>query len=226
MQHHEYQRPRQRHLPRQRNAARSIFILLLLVAALGALSFYLISLLFSTTNSGTSSFDAHTEALKLALKVQDYRQRNRSIGRNLGMGEIVLIGQDGKPVEYSSPIYEGEKASAAYDPNANHSERRTHDLFLLPQLKILQDNGALDRAQSVSILVFSQIYVCPPCRADMRGWWKDFKNAVSTQNAAKIQQPTIWELTGSYNPDRSGWPQWTVVVNEDDVEQVNVPFDK
>jgi hypothetical protein len=225
MQHYEYQRPYRRSFPKQRKTMRSLFVLLI-IAVLGAMSFYLISLLFSTTSGGASSFDAHTEALKLALKVQDYRQRNRTIGRNLGMGEIVVIGQDGKPVEYPSPIYVGEKADAAYDPNANHSERRTHDLFLLPELARLQASGTLDRAQGVSILVFSQVYVCPPCRADMRGWWKDFKNAVSPQNAAKIQQPTIWELTGGYNPDRPGWPQWTVVANEDDVEQVNVAFDK
>lgn len=58
----------------------------------------------------------------------------------------------------------------------------------------------------------------------MRGWWKAYKSEVSPQNAGKIQQPTIWELTGSYNPDRPGWPQWTVVAKEADVEQVPIPF--
>src|SRR5260221_3407647 len=82
----------------------------------------------------------------------------------------------------------------------------------------------LFRSQNISILIFSQVFVCPTCLADMRGWWKAYKSEVSPQNATRIQQPTVWELTGSYNPDRPGWPQWMVVANEEDVEQVNVPF--
>jgi len=50
------------------------------------------------------------------------------------MGEIVLEAQDGTLTRYFSQPDEGEKADAGYDPNANHSERRTHDLFLLPEL--------------------------------------------------------------------------------------------
>ena len=208
----------------QRDPLRFLWVLLIILAALGAIYFYVIPFLASSGSSG-SSFDPHEEALQLALKVQDYRKNHRTIGRNLGMGEIVLEASDGTLTRYPSPIYVGEKASASYDPNANHSERRTHDLFLLPTLKLLQDNGALDKAQNISILIFSQVFVCPTCLADMRGWWKAYKSEVSPQNATKIQQPTVWELTGSYNPDRPGWPQWTVVANEEDVEQVNVLFD-
>ena len=217
MQQQSYQRQHQR----QRDPLRFLWVLLIIVAALAAIYFYVIPFLASS-----SGFDPHAEALQLALKVQDYRKDYRSIGRNLGMGEIVLQAPDGTLRRYPSPIYEGEKASASYDPNANHAERRTHDLFLLPTLKLLQDHGTLDKAQRVSLLILSQVFVCPICRAEMRGWWKAYKSEVSPQNAAKIQQPTVWELTGSYNPDRPGWPQWTVVANEGDVEQVNVPFDQ
>ncbi len=221
MQQQSYQRQHQRH----RDPLRFLWVLLIIVAALAAIYFYVIPFLASSSG-GRSGFDPHAEALQLALKVQDYRKDHRSIGRNLGMGEIVLQAPDGTLTRYPSPIYEGEKASASHDPNANHAERRTHDLFLLPTLKLLQDHGTLDKAQSVSLLIFSQVFVCPICRAEMRGWWKAYKSEVSPQNAGKIQQPAIWELTGSYNPDRPGWPQWTVVANEADVEQVNVPFDQ
>ncbi len=221
MQQQRYQHQRQE----QRDPLRFLWVLLIIVAALAAIYFYVIPFLASSS-SGSSAFGPHQEALQLALKVQDYRKDHRSIGRNLGMGEIVLQAPDGTLTRYPSPIYEGEKASASYDPNANHSERRAHDLFLLPTLKLLQAHGTLDKAQSVSLLIFSQVFVCPLCRADMRGWWKAYKSEVSLQNATKIQQPTIWELTGSYNPDRPGWPQWTVVANEEDVEQVTVPFDR
>jgi hypothetical protein len=98
--------------------------------------------------------------------------------------------------------------------------------ILLPELERLQNNGTLDKVQTIYILIFSQIYVCPPCKADMRGWWEAYKGAVNAQNAVKIRAPTIWGLTGSYNPDRVGWPQWTVVANEDDVQQVNITFDR
>lgn len=225
MQQHEKQHQNQPNLPQQKSSVHFYSVLLIILAALAAIYFYLMPFLSSTSGGGESSFDAHREALNLAIIVQNYRKNHRSIGRNLGIGEIVVIDQDGKSTSYLSPIYEGEKASAAYDPNENHSERRTHDLFLLPELKRLQDNGTLDKAQQVSILVFSQVFVCSPCRADMRGWWKDFRKAVSSRNAVKIQEPTIWELTGSYNPDRSGWPQWTVVATEEDVEPVPIPFD-
>ena len=167
----------------KRDPLRFFWVLLIIVAALAAIYFYVMPFLASSSGGG---FDPHAEALQLALKVQDYRKDHRSLGRNLGMGEIVLQAPDGTITRYPSPIYEGEKASASYDPNANHSERRTHELFLLPTLKLLQDHGTLDKAQSISILIFSQVFVCPPCRADMRGWWKAYKSEVSPQNAAKI----------------------------------------
>ena len=60
----------------------------------------------------------------------------------------------------------------------------------------------------------------------MRGWWKAYKFEVSPQNVSKIQQPTFWQLAGSYNPNLPGWPQWTVVANEEDVQEVSIPFDQ
>ncbi len=225
MQQNQGQFTRQRQEPWQ--FRRFGWVLLIMIASLGCIYFYMIPLLSSTSGgTGSDGFDAHAEALQLALQVQDFRKIHRTIGRNLGMGEIVLEARDGTLTRYPSPIYEGEKAPAAYDPNANHSERRTHDQFLLPELGRMQNNGTLDKVQYIYILIFSQIYVCPPCKADMRGWWKAYKSAVSSQDAGKIQVPAIWELTGSYNPDRPGWPQWTVVANEDDVQQVNITFDR
>ena len=121
MQQRSYQR---QHQGQRRDPLRFLWVLLIIVAALAAIYFYVIPFL-SSSSGGRSGFDPHAEALQLALKVQDYRKDHRSIGRNLGMGEIVLQAPDGTLTRYPSPIYEGEKASASYDPNANHAERRT-----------------------------------------------------------------------------------------------------
>jgi hypothetical protein len=108
------------------------WVLLIIIASLAGIYFYVIPFLSSMSGvAGGNSFDAHAKALQLAVQVQNYRKIHSTIGRNLvGVAEIVLEARDGTLTRYPSPIYEGEKASAVYDPNANHSERRTHELFL------------------------------------------------------------------------------------------------
>lgn len=193
----------------------AILILILLSA--------IVASIYVSNFSGGSGFNAQAEALQLALDSQEYRNRHKSAtkGFNLGQASIVLEYPDGtfsKPDR--SPIYLGMD-SPPPDVNKTHSERKEHDQFILPTLRILARNGTLDGITMIHIVLFSQIYICLPCQADMRGWLDQYRCVVGPANANKLDV-TVWELTGGFNTKA---PRWTVVAGEEDVQSVSVTFD-
>ncbi len=203
----------------QKSPSGCLMVAILVLIALGALvaSIHLSSLL------GGSSFNAQAEALQLALNTQQYRGRHKSAtkGFNLGQASIILEYPDGTfSTPDRSPIYLGMD-SPPPDVNKDHSERKEHEQFILPTLGILARKGTLDSVSLIHIVLFSQIYICLPCQADMRGWLDHYRCIVGPANAGKLDV-TVWELTGGFNTKA---PAWTVVASEEDVQPVSIAFD-
>lgn len=204
--------------PQSQQSYRFWSVLLIIVASLGCIYFYVIPFLASL-GPGKAAFDIQAEALKMALQVQQYRYNHKSRG-NYGMAEIIITYQDmSKPSVYSSPIYEGFDSKGA-DKNKDHSERKAHEQFNLPTLTQLKSRGIAAKASFIYVIIFSQIQICKLCQADMRGWLEQYRRQVGTYNISL----SVYDLTGNFNPNVPR-KQWTVVVNEADIEEITIPFD-
>lgn len=193
---------------------------LFLLLALCILAGIVVTLVRIPTFTQGGGFDAQKEALRLAIHSQRWRNTHARTPGNYGQASITIVNQDGTVMTLdTSDVYEGFDGPAS-DPNRDHSERKEHDFFLLPTLKIYAHNGIADRAKEIHIVIFSQITVCKTCQAEMRGWLAQYRQVVGKKNAAKVSV-TVWELTGSFNPKA---PRWTVVADEADVQEVPITF--
>lgn len=162
----------------------------------------------------------------MAKPVQDYRLKHPTalLGRNLGMGRIVLEYADGSPI-YSIPseFIPGQDGKGP-DKNSEHSERKLHDPggFIPVTLQHLQASGELDKASKVYIFIFTQVLVCDLCRPEMRGWLNDFRAEVSPANQSKLEFQ-VWEPTFTFNP-RASPTQQRQMVSSEDITQEPIKF--
>jgi hypothetical protein len=197
-------------------------LIILLIVVLGAALLYLLS---HTGGSGgqSSSFDAASYALQIAQHAYQVRQRHAPTGHDFGGGIIVVQYADGSaPGVITSPIYEGYD-SPPPDVNATHSERRTQDDFVLPTLALLKSHGTAAQASEIDAILFTQFYPCSPCRAEMRAWQNQDRQAAGTSNVFL----TVWTLTTSFNPLSHNPRQRAQpsITDEGDIQEVPIPFD-
>jgi hypothetical protein len=195
-----------------------IIVLLLIVLA---------AILYALSQVGKGGqggfFDAASYALQIARGAYRVRQHHAPTGHDFGGSIIVVQYADGsRPLVLPSPIYEGYD-SPPPDVNATHSERRTQDDFILPMLLSLRRRGIVAKASEIDVILFTQFYPCPPCRAEMRAWQKQDRQAAGTENVFM----TVWTLAKSFsplsrNPRQRAQP---VITGASDLVQVSIPFD-
>lgn len=219
----QYEEQRQHPLPEQRRSGRFYFILLVILAALGAIYFYLIPFLSSTNGGRGNSFDATPYALQIAREAYKERARHRPTGHNFGGAAIVAQYADGsKPSVYYSNIYEGFD-SPPPDINKTHSERRAWEDFILPTLTIMKDHGTIARASEIDIIIFTQFYPCPSCQSDMRAWQNQARTTAGTSSVFM----SVWTLMASFSPlspDPRKRAQ-PVITDESAIQEVPITFD-
>ena len=181
----------------------------------------LVSLL-RPSGSGGPSFDTSPYALDLAKEAYQWRKNHRTTDHNFGNGAIILEYSDGSaPSVYPSPRYEGRDGPPD-DINAFHSERLTHENYILPMLAQLRRNGILAKASRVDIIIFSQYHVCPVCQRQMRNWQDQQRCQAGSANVFL----TIWELAQEFYPlarDPRKRPQ-PPVNDVGDIQTVDIPF--
>jgi hypothetical protein len=219
----QYKRQHQHPLPKQRNSVRFYFILLIILAALGAIYFYLIPFLSSINSNRGSSFDATPDALQIAREAYKERAQHRPTGHDFGGAAIVVQYADGsKPSVYYSDIYEGYD-SPPPDTNKTHSERQAWENFILPTLTIMKDHGTVAKASEIDLIIFTQFYPCVPCQSEMRAWQNQARTTAGTSSVFV----SVWTLTASFSPLSSDPKKRAqpAITDESAIQEVPVAFD-
>jgi hypothetical protein len=204
------------------SSPRNCLLIILLIVVLAAALLYLLS---HAGGSGgqSSSFDAAPYALQIAQRAYQVRRQRAPTGHDFGGGIIVVQYADGSaPGVITSPIYEGYD-SPPPDVNATHSERRTQDDFVLPTFALLKSHGTVAQASEIDVILFTQFSPCLPCRAEMRAWQNQDRQAAGT---AKVFL-TVWTLSTTFNPLSHNPRQRTQpsITGEEDIQEVPIPFD-
>lgn len=192
---------------------RMLFLVLLVLVSLALYTLYRIA-----TRPSGYSFD-QSEAFHLAQECQDWRSHHSSPG-NYGRPSITIFYDDGSQRRFApghGRCFEG--FDDQYGENSTHSEIQSHN-WVKDELAGLKKAGYIDQhTTGVAVVVFSQVIVCRLCRAEMRGWLREFRTEAGTDTLTV----TIWQLTRGYNPVRV--PRGRPVTSEADVSRVPITFD-
>ena len=171
MQHQRYQHQE------QRDPLRFLWVLLIIVAALAAIYFYVIPFLSSGgIGGGSSNFSGWSEARQrqiafdLAQNVQNYRHRINEHRRiNYGDAYMEATGIS-NPFRPPNPFDGMDSPSGA--KNDTHSEAKLKGWALAAIRKNLQ---GLRAGSTINVLIFTQVKTCPDCRKAVPTWVKQLQ---------------------------------------------------
>jgi hypothetical protein len=200
MQQHERQHQGQHSVPEQRNSMRFFFILLTILAALGAIYFYLIPFLSSINSSGTQTntdgqclsngqqFNGRQEAFTLAQMAEQYRTGHRFNG-NYGYASYTLCYKDGSQRRVPSPVAPGyDNTKDKTKPlNYTHSEQILYRWLQKQLATVSSDPKTL---AAVYVIIFSQVRVCDACVSSMVSWQSSLRQIAKTS----LLYLAIWDI--------------------------------
>jgi hypothetical protein len=190
-----------------------LLIVVLLIVLLGAV---LYAAAQNRADSGGSGYSfEQTEAFHLAQETQDYRRTHPFKG-NYALGSITIFFQGGLQRRFV-PLKHGVIVPF---PNQGriHSENFAHD-WILDELASLQKAGYIDhQTTAITVVIFSQVAICTPCKIVMRDWQREFGQAAHYPGLGL----SVWQLTQGYDPQYT--PKGQPVVSEEDVTQVIIRF--
>lgn len=185
----------------------TVLLIILVLAVLYALA------QFGAQSGGSGYSFEQEEAYQLAQETQNWR-RYHPTGANYALASITIFYQDGSSRRFVRETHGIAFPFASKKDQGIHSEIFAHD-WIVEELDILKKAGYIDaQTTGITVIIFSQVAVCPVCRATMRDWRKEFRN-ISGRNDLEL---SIWQLTRGYNP--SDYPKGKPVTSEDDVTQV------
>ncbi len=213
MQRQEHQPPMPPQGSMHQRPGRFLWVIMLILAALGAIYFYLIPFLASSGGKSNSSSSERWSAAQqsqiaftLAQNVQGYRQRIHE-GRRINYGDAYLeatgITQPFRPKQPSAGM------NAPNPPqNDTHSETTLKGWALYTLRKNLQN---LPAGAVINLLIFTQVKVCPDCRRDIQTWAKQLQQVAPAGVSINLY---IWQQT-NFDIDH---PEQTPVESLNDVE--------
>lgn len=182
--------------PQQRaSSSRFLWVMLILIASLAAIYFYVIPFLAtmggestgSAFSGGWSASQQRQIAFTLAQRIQSYRQSiNEQRRINYGDGYMVATGI--KPPFRPQQPYEGMDSKPGAK-NDTHSETRLKGWALATIRQKLQH---LPPGSTINIIIFTQVKVCPDCRKDINGWAAQLQQAAPPGVRVNIY---IWQQT-------------------------------
>ncbi len=194
------------------SSSRCLLIIVLLIL-LAAAILYVLSPLGGSGGRGYS-FE-QTEAYQLAQEAQAYR-RTHPTPANYGLASITVFSQDGSSHRFV-PTAHGIIVPFASTPG-KHSEIYAHD-WILDELALLKQARYIDaHTSAITVIIFSQVGVCTPCKIAMRGWRRQFRRAAAMSSLTL----SIWNLTHGYNP--RDHPKGFPLSSPDDVVEVPIRF--
>lgn len=200
----------QEQLPAQRHSHCLAIIVLLIILVFAVL--YAIAQLGASFGGSGYSFEQE-EAYQLAQETQNYR-RLHPTPANYALASVTIFYQDGSSRRF---VHETHGIIFPFESKKDqglHSEIFAQE-WIVGELAILKKAGYIDaQTTGITVVIFSQVGVCPVCRATMRDWRKEFRGA-SGRNDLQL---SIWQLTHGYNP--ADYPKGKSVTSEDDVTQV------
>lgn len=213
MQQQKHQQPTQHQGERRQHQGRFLWVILIILAALGAIYFYLIPYLASSSNEnqGNASKGWSIErqrqiAFTLAQNVQGYRQRIHE-GRRINYGDASLVATG-----IEQPFRPKQPAAGMNAPNPpqndTHSETTLKGWAIYTIRKSLQN---LPAGSVINLLIFTQVKVCPDCRRDIQTWAKQLQQVAPT---GVIVNVAIWQQT-NFDIDH---PEQTPVESPNGVE--------
>lgn len=233
MQQHERQRRYQQPVPEQRNSVRFYSILLIILAALGVIYFYLIPFLASIHSGGTQTntegqclsngqqFNGRQEAFTLAQIAEQYRAAHPFNG-NYGYASYTLCYKNGSQQRVPSPAAPGyDNTTDKTKPlNYTHSEQVLYRWLQQQLAKVSFDPKAL---AAIYVIIFSQVRVCDACVASMTPWQSNLRQIAKTPLLYlaiwDIRPGTLSAFIPTVFPRGTGTP-----VAIADLRRVNIPF--
>lgn len=193
---------------------RFLWVVLILLASLAVIYFYVIPFLSSSAGgsagsafAGGWSIDQQRQiAFSLAQNVQRYRQRINE-QRRINYGDAYLVAT-GIPTPFRpKQPYEGMDSPSGAK-NDTHSETKLKGWALLTIRQQLQQ---LPSGSTINLLLFTQVKVCPGCRQDINTWAKQLQQAAPPGVRVNFY---IWQQT-NFDIDH---PDQTPVTSPNEVE--------
>lgn len=206
-------RQQQQQGPGQESSSRFLWVILIILASLAVISFYVIPFLSSTGGASGNAFSGGWSAsqqrriaFSLAQTIQSYRQRiNEQRRINYGDAYMTATGVT-SPFRPKQP-YEGMDSPAG-TKHDTHSEARLKGWALATIRQKLQN---LPSRSTINLLIFTQVKVCPDCRKDINGWAMQLQQAAPSGVRVNIY---IWQQT-NFDIDH---PTQTPVTSPDEIE--------
>jgi hypothetical protein len=205
----QWRQPQKREFP-----PRFLWVVLMLLASLAAIYFYVIPFLSSVGGGSTGSAfsggwsvsQQRQIAVSLAQTVQSYRQRIHE-QRRINYGDAYLVATGiASPFRPKQP-YEGMDSKPGAK-NDTHSETRLKGWALLTIRQQLQQ---LPSGSTINLLIFTQVKVCPDCRKAIDAWAMQLQQAAPPGVRVNCY---IWQQT-SFDIDH---PDQTPVTSPDAVQ--------
>ena len=193
---------------------RFLWVVLILLASLAAIYFYVIPFLSSMAGGSTGSAfsggwsvsQQRQIAYNLAQTVQNYRQRINE-QRRINYGDAYLVATGINPPFRPKQPYEGMDSPSGAK-NDTHSETKLKGWALLTIRQQLQH---LPSGSTINLLIFTQVKVCPECRSDINAWATQLQQAAPPGVRVNFY---IWQQT-NFDIDH---PTQTPVTSPDKVE--------
>ncbi len=163
----------EQHQQKPGGSVRFLWVMLILIASLAVIYFYVIPFLASTEgeptgsafSGGWSASQQRQIAFTLAQRVQSYRQSIHE-QRRINYGDAYMIATGIKPPFRPQQPYEGMDSKPGAK-NDTHSETRLKGWALATIRQKLQQ---LPSGSTMNIVIFTQVKVCPDCRKDTNEW--------------------------------------------------------
>ena len=214
MREQQWQRQPQQQTQKRAFSPRFLLVMLILIASLAAIYFYVIPFLASigggSTGSafsgGWSASQQRQIAFTLAQRVQSYRQSIHE-QRRINYGDAYIVATGIKPPFRPQQPYEGMDSKPGAK-NDTHSETRLKGWALATIRQKLQQ---LPSGSTINIVIFTQVKVCPDCRKDTNEWATQLQQAAPPGVRVNFY---IWQQT---NFDINH-PDQTPVVSPDEVQ--------
>ena len=194
--------------PRQEQSQRFWSVLLILIALLGFVYFYIIPFLSSshTGSDGWSDTQQRQIAFDLAQNVQSYRQQLNE-HRRINYGDAYLEATGiATPFRPPNPFDGMDSPSGA--KNDTHSEAKLKGWALATIRRSLQ---SLPSGSIINVLIFTQVKTCPECRKAVPTWVQQLRQVAPSGVRVNLY---IWQQT-NFNIDH---PDQTPVRSSSDVE--------
>lgn len=159
---------------------RFFWIVLIIMASLAAMYFYVIPFMASigggaTGNAFSGGWSISPQrqiAFNLAQQVQNYRQRIHEARHiNYGYAYLVATGMN-RPFRPKQPYPGMDSPSGA--KNDTHSESMLKGWALRTIRQQLQQ---LPSGSKINLLIFTQVKMCPDCRRDITAWAMELQQA-------------------------------------------------